>query len=251
MIIQEELSSNRFHDNVSATYGLNYQKRYAQFIKFSLVERFAKTTHRCLDIGIANGIFAIPLSRRVKTIYGVDISQAMLTECQKNLEAQNVTNVELFERSVTSLGFENQTFDLVYAFSMLTLLRDPELGLKEIHRVLKEGGIAIFDMTGKYSISYLYWSRFHRRQGHFGLSAYSLPGIKSVLTDLGFEVRECHSFGVLAQLRLIKGIHRIKFLETLLHKSAEEPDLDCRVSGRIPWAADRWYFVVQKLRDAH
>ena len=122
----KELPIKKLSDSLASIYGMNYDINYTQFLKFLLLKRFAQPAFVCLDIGIANGIYAIPISSLVKEVHGVDISPAMLEQCRRNLKATKSTNVYLYEGSAAHLPFAPETFDLVFSFSTLLLVSEPD-----------------------------------------------------------------------------------------------------------------------------
>lgn len=246
MISPKELTSNIIYDRIAKTYTLALDTNYAEFLKYHLLERFTKPTDVCLDVGIANGIFSIPISRKVREVHGVDISPKMLEQCKYNLERAGIKNVHIYERSATNLMFPEASFDVIYSYSTLLLIPEPERAYCEIAHILKTGGFAILDITGKYNLSRIYWANFYREQGHFGLNYYTLSEICSIFVSLGFEILEKHATGFLDQWKYIIRLNRLTFLERIIHRTAREPDLDYKLSQKFPTLANRWYFVLKK-----
>lgn len=246
MIEAKELTSNNINDQLATTYGLKFNKNFTQFIKFLLLKKWTKPNDICLDVGIANGIFTIPLAKGVREVHGVDISQKMLKECRKNLASAGVRNVTVYERSATNLLFDDASFDIVFSYSTLLLVPNPERAYHEIVRVLKPGGIAILDITGKFNLSRIQWTKWYQKQGHFGLNYYSLSQIEEIFGGLGLKIIERHATGFLDQWKYVRGISRLKFLDKIAHGTSQEPDLDYKVSQRLPTLANRWYFVLKK-----
>jgi ubiquinone/menaquinone biosynthesis C-methylase UbiE len=246
--LPEELKSNIIHNRVLAvSYGLAINNTYAQYLKYLLLEQNAHEADECLDIGIANGLYAIPLSARVKHIHGVDISPDMLAECQRNLQDADVQNITLHEQSATQLGFESESFDLVYCYSTLLLVPDINRALNEITRVLKPTGTAILDITGKHNLSRIHWSRYYWRQAQLKIHSYTLADIEAIFKHLELETVERHATGFLDQWKYIWGIKYLRLLNRLVHETRYTPDRDYRVSQRFPRLANRWYFVLRKM----
>jgi ubiquinone/menaquinone biosynthesis C-methylase UbiE len=244
----EELKSNLIHNRVrAASYGMAIDTNYTQYLKYLLVERFAQPDDICLDIGVANGLYAIPLARRMKHIHGVDISPDMLAECELNLKAALVQNVSLHEQSATQLNFKDETFNLVYSYSTLLLIPDINRALNEIVRVLKPGGTAILDITGKHNLSRIHWGNYYWRVAGLRLHSYTLPEIQVVFGQLGLSLLETHALGFLEQWKYIWGIKYLSFLNNLVHETRHTPDRDYRVSQHLPALANRWYFVLRKM----
>lgn len=246
MISTKELTSNIVYDRIAKEYSLAYDKNYTGFLKYHILDRFTRSTDVCLDVGIANGIFSIPISRKVQEVHGVDISPKMLEQCRRNLELAGIKNVHIYERSASNLMFPKASFDVVYSYSTLVLIPEPKRAYREIAQVLKPGGFAILDITGKYNLSRIYWTKFYRQQGHFGLNYYALSEISPVFTSLGFEILERHATGFLDQWKYIKGLNRLTFFEKIAHRRRTQPDLDYKVSQKFSAMANRWYFVLKK-----
>lgn len=91
-------------------------------------------THKILDLGCGNG-FVSQLFPNFD-IVGVDISDGMLAN----------NPYKWVKGSAEAIPFQDSHFDFVIARSLLHHLDKPEVGLKEIYRVLKQGGkLVIWD----------------------------------------------------------------------------------------------------------
>lgn len=246
LIDPKELATNKIYDSIAETYGSPGGAPFFSFPESTLLDKFTDSTDVCLDIGIANGIFAIPLSRQVREIHGIDISPKMIAACRRNLEQEKVTNVFVYERSATNLLFPDAFFDLVYSFATLVLVPDADRAYREIARVLKPGGYALLDITGKLNLSRIYWAGYYRKHGHWGINFYTLTKIKSIFHSLNLEVVEFHSKGLTDQWKYIPVLKRFSFLGKIFHASIREPDLDYKISQKLPALANRWYLVLRK-----
>jgi len=247
MMNPKELTSNKIFDRLAETYRLASDKNVPS-LESLLLERFTKPTDVCLDIGVGTGVFSIPIAYRVQEVHGVDISTKMLEQCRRNLVQTGLTNVYLYERSASDLMFPDRSFDVVFSFSTLVLVPEPLNAYRELLRVLKPGCVAILDITGKYNLSRIFWTRFYRQQGHFGLNYYAQSEISSILLTLGFEILEKHATGLLDQWRYIIGLNRLTFLEKVIHHGPCETDLDYKLSQKFSGLANRWYFVLRKKK---
>ncbi len=244
MIPEHERSSDRIYDACAASYGFATDKTLAARLKLELVSARIRPEHHVLDVGCANGLYMIPLASRCSEIVGIDINDRMLEVAREALQQAGVTNAQVHKQSATSLDFADASFDVVYSFSTLLLVPDTLGALGEIARVLKPGGWAVLDITGRYNLSRLYWSWYYRRHGHFGVNAYPYREIAGHLARLGLVIEEAHALGFTDQWRYVPGLHKLKVLDRLFHAPGER-DLDYRLSNH-PWLfplANRWYLV--------
>jgi SAM-dependent methyltransferase len=87
-------------------------------------------------------------------VTALDYSEAMLETCRAKKEQDpNGARVTLLEGSIFELPFEDDSFDRVLCVHVLMHLPEHEQGLAEIVRVLKPGGIAVFDIRNTWSIN--------------------------------------------------------------------------------------------------
>lgn len=94
---------------------------------------------RVLDVGIGTGL-SLPFYPRHVRVIGVDLSGAMLGEAQKKVRQQRLNHVMLLEMDATQLAFPDDTFDVVIAAFVISVVPDPVRFLAEVKRVGKAGG---------------------------------------------------------------------------------------------------------------
>jgi len=92
-----------------------------------------------LEPGIGTGRTALPIIERGYSYTGVDISKEMMDELRRKLQGVP-NNLTLLQADAASLGFDNDSFDVVLTTHMLQCLPDWLKGLAEIRRVLKPNG---------------------------------------------------------------------------------------------------------------
>lgn len=96
-----------------------------------------------LDLGCGEGFF-ISLLPNVKKITGIDISKLALKRAKEITSSKN--NVELKWGDAHKLNIEDKYFDKVFSSEMLEHIPHPRKAIKEIHRVLKNNGIAVISV---------------------------------------------------------------------------------------------------------
>jgi len=89
-----------------------------------------------LDLACGTGILFPKLAGKFKTVVGLDYSLPML----KVAKRKGIKNTYLVRGDALKLPFKDETFDTVVVSLGLRHFPDLELSLKEIRRVLKEGG---------------------------------------------------------------------------------------------------------------
>lgn len=232
-------------DGKAAHYSEEAVGNFRLGIKHRLLQKWSRDAANCLDVGIADGIYSIELARREKKVFGVDISPAMLQNCRDIFQKEQLAVCGVVA-GADCLPFKTQKFDLAFSFATLAIVPRIDRAFAEIWRTLKPGGVAILDITGKYNLSQRRWNRYYRSQGHFGLHAFSLPEIRRILEETGFDILEIHPMGFLDQWKYIPGLHKLTFLEKICHLKIKDVDLDYVVSKVFQPAANHWYVVARK-----
>jgi len=94
---------------------------------------------RVLEVGIGTGI-NLSLYPRTCHVTGIDLSAKMLEKAHERVAKEGLTNVELFEMDATKLAFEDNSFDVVYAPYVISVVPDPVAVVREMSRVCRQGG---------------------------------------------------------------------------------------------------------------
>lgn len=93
---------------------------------------------RLLDVGTGPGRLLLSINRINPDIdlYGQDLSASMIQLAARKLSG---IKVDLRQENIKQTSYESNYFDLVTSTGSLYLWDDPERGIEEIFRILKEG----------------------------------------------------------------------------------------------------------------
>ncbi len=96
-----------------------------------------------LDCGSGMGSITIGLAKRVNPgeVFGIDISESQAEQATQLARNEGVENVEFGQGDVYSLDFPSESFDAVFAHTLLEHLAKPEIAIEEIYRILKPNGV--------------------------------------------------------------------------------------------------------------
>lgn len=101
-----------------------------------------KNNLKILDVGTGAGFFSIILSKLGHKVTGVDMSEKMILEAEKN-SAEFNCKAEFYKMDAQNLNFADESFDVIVTRNLTWTLPNVTKAYREWHRVLKKGGMLI------------------------------------------------------------------------------------------------------------
>ncbi len=98
-----------------------------------------KPGDRVLEVGVGTGINAA-LYPRDCAVTGIDLSSSMLEKARDRVARKGLRNVRLMQMDAANLKFADDTFDIVYAPYVISVVPDPVGVAREMRRVCRPGG---------------------------------------------------------------------------------------------------------------
>ena len=158
-MISERLAVIR--EMVRKTYSdVDVVSRYAQIglwpAEEILILEYFPEDARVLDIGCGAGRTTIPMAEMGLEVVGIDFSQAMIQLAQE-LAAVSKVDPELQVMDAMDLKFPDASFDIAFfSYNGLELLPGAEgkkMAMREIHRVLRPGGLFLFTTHSPFALN--------------------------------------------------------------------------------------------------
>lgn len=101
-------------------------------------------TSRVLEVGAGSGVFSVELAGRLPQghLELFDLQGEMLAKAQRKIEAAGFQEVVGYtEGDARKLPFPADSFDVALLVAVLGEVPTPQMCLKELHRVLRPGGL--------------------------------------------------------------------------------------------------------------
>jgi ubiquinone/menaquinone biosynthesis C-methylase UbiE len=105
-----------------------------------------KPSYVVADLGCGTGYFTLPISRKAKKVYGIDIQKEMLTVLEQKIRKQKIRNIQILLSNENEIPLQNASVDLLLSVNTLHEFSDKDAIISEMWRVLRaDGNVAIID----------------------------------------------------------------------------------------------------------
>jgi phosphatidylethanolamine/phosphatidyl-N-methylethanolamine N-methyltransferase len=136
--VVENVLMARVYENMSAIYDIAFGP-VLQRGRQRAVEVMGDTAgRRILEVGVGTGL-NLTLYQPGTDVTGIDFSPQMLDRAEARAAREGL-NPRLFEMDAADLRFPDDSFDVVYAPYLISVVPDPVSVLREMQRVCRPGG---------------------------------------------------------------------------------------------------------------
>jgi phosphatidylethanolamine/phosphatidyl-N-methylethanolamine N-methyltransferase len=129
----------RVYENLSSVYDLTFGPLLHPGRLFAKDRMELKPGDRLLEVGVGTGI-NLSLYPSSCHVTGIDVSAPMLEKAYERVTKKGMKNIRLAEMDATSLTFPDNSFDVVYAPYLVSVVPDPIPVVREMRRVCRPGG---------------------------------------------------------------------------------------------------------------
>ena len=129
----------RVYENLASVYDFTFGPALHPGRMQAIQRMGIRPGDRVLEVGVGTGINA-SLYPSDCIVTGIDLSEPMLEKARDRVARKGVRNVRLLEMDAADLKFADDTFDIVYAPYLISVVPDPVAVAKEMRRVCRPGG---------------------------------------------------------------------------------------------------------------
>lgn len=186
-------------------------KRFEEH-RYAAVIRSLPRPHgwKVLDIGCGAGDFLLQYSNYWQSATGIDILAELIREARKKATQKKKFTFMVHNAGTKRLPFPAGSFTLVTSTATLQYLDDLDLVFNEVYRVLKPGGLFVFEVPNFLVI----WRRLQLLFGYFPQTSlfhnnwdggvihyFTYPTLKTFAQQHGFFVYEMKASGIFPSVR--------------------------------------------------
>jgi phosphatidylethanolamine/phosphatidyl-N-methylethanolamine N-methyltransferase len=127
------------YDKLSIVYDLTFGPTLHPGRLQAIQRMGIKAGERVLEVGVGTGI-NLSLYPREATVTGIDFTASMLEKARERAARRNAAPVRLLQMDAADLKFADDSFDIVYAPYLISVVPDPVKVAQEMRRVCRPGG---------------------------------------------------------------------------------------------------------------
>lgn len=130
---------SRIYSTFSAVYDRTFGAVFAGRIARVLRELSIPAGSRVLEVGVGTGLSLAAYPSDIDVV-GIDLSPEMLQRAERKVEEGGFDHVRLEEGDGQNLRFDDEEFDYVTSFHVVSVVPDPAAMVREMARVCRPGG---------------------------------------------------------------------------------------------------------------
>ncbi len=186
---------------------------------------------KVLDIGSGKGIFLKAASEDGWNCIGQDFSDEVAKDIKNRLGADVVVC-----RDISEARFFQESFDLVHMNHVLEHLYDPLKALKEIHRILKTGGLFYCEVPRQSNLLNFLSKLLGKKDFGFNykfvhLFLFDVKVLRLLLEQAGFKILSVRIEGISSPHRYVRGVHYTAYWTHLITKIASAFRIETMLGG--------------------
>lgn len=129
----------RVYQNIATVYDYTYGPTLHPGRLEAIKKMAIRTGHSVLEVGVGTGI-NLPLYPRTCRVTGIDLSSKMLEKAQERIDSKELGHCEVVEMDASAMCYADDSFDVVYAPYVISVVPDPVKVAREMYRVCRPGG---------------------------------------------------------------------------------------------------------------
>lgn len=157
---QKNLEANQTTDR--AVYQLSVFRSY----EYEIISDRIKGKN-VLHLGCGEGDGSVIMSGYAAKVVGVDSNEDAMKKAREKNAKENLEFITVNSYDKNSLPFQNSSFDVVVAFQLLERMTDISFFLKEVKRILKNGGTLILSSHNRSIRTFPFqapWNYGHKKE---------------------------------------------------------------------------------------
>ena len=135
------MSSREYFDNIAINWNKMQSEYFKDEVRDKILRKIDVKNKAIGDLGCGTGFISLGLaSKNPYVVFAVDQSLNMLKELRKESIKQELNNIYLIKSALDELALFDDSLDIITINMALHHIVKPNESIKEMYRVLKQGG---------------------------------------------------------------------------------------------------------------
>ncbi|MFX0204414.1 MAG: class I SAM-dependent methyltransferase [Candidatus Hodarchaeota archaeon] len=195
---------NVHQERIDAYQHPDYWIAYLHLYRYLFARRYCYGIVLDACCGLGYGTHFLSNSKRIQKVVGVDIDSYSVRYA---LQKYSNLKTAFLATDLSTPTFPDKIFDSIVFLECLEHLNKPQLVLRNLHRILKSGGLIILSTPNRTNL-YNMINR-HSLSNPYHVREYSISDVRELMTCSGFEI-----IGVEGEALPPPFVMRLKFLRT-------------------------------------
>ncbi len=137
------MNSLEYFNNIADKWNVIRSDYFEERLKYKVLSKIDIKNKVVADLGCGSGFISLALSGEAAVVFSVDNSINMLKVLKKSLQEKNLNNIYPLKSSLVDISLFDESLDVVFINMALHHIKDAEVAISEMYRMLKKGGTVV------------------------------------------------------------------------------------------------------------
>lgn len=175
------MNSVEYFNNIADKWNVIRSEYFEEKLKYKVLSKVDIKDKVVADLGCGSGFISLALSGEAAVVFSVDNSINMLKVLKKSSQEKSINNIYPLKSSLVDISLFDESLDVVFINMALHHIKEAEVAISEMYRMLKRGGTVVISDVMKHDGK---WAREEMFDEWLG---FSNEEISSWFKKVGFE----------------------------------------------------------------
>ncbi|WP_026882688.1 class I SAM-dependent methyltransferase [Clostridium akagii] len=145
------MNSVEYFNNIADKWNVIRSDYFEENLKFKVLSKVNIKNKVVADLGCGSGFISLALSSEAAVVFSVDNSVNMLKVLKKSSQEKNLNNIYPLKSSLVDISLFDESLDVVFINMALHHIKNAEVAISEMYRMLKKGGTVVISDVMKHN----------------------------------------------------------------------------------------------------
>ena len=144
------MNSVDYFNNIADKWNVIRSEYFEENLKYKVLSKVDIKDKVVADLGCGSGFISLALSGEAAVVFSVDNSVNMLKVLKKCSQEKNLNNIYPLKSSLVDISLFDESLDVVFINMALHHIKEAEVAISEMYRMLKKGGTVVISDVMKH-----------------------------------------------------------------------------------------------------